>query len=122
VQSGVRAKVYEFDSPLFGDTGPLGTPRYAAPEQLQDPGFGARAAADVYALGAILHEALTGQDPFPAPSAMQALHRKLEGPPPASEHVPAALQDLLAAMLDPEPRRRPTAAAVGAALEAAIAA
>jgi serine/threonine protein kinase len=92
---GVRAKIYEFDSPLFGDSGVLGDPRYAAPEQLQDPGSGARAPADIFALGAILYEMLTGQDPFPATSPMQALRRKL----------------------DPEPHRRPSAAEVRTLLE-----
>jgi len=116
VTPGVHAKIYEFDSPLFGDSGVLGNPRYAAPEQLQDPGSGAGAAADVYALGAILYEMITGSEPFPAPSWMQALHRKLEGPAPGVPAAPAPVPDLVRRMLDPEPRRRPSAAEVRAAL------
>ena len=119
VTAGVHAKIYEFDSPLFGDSGVLGNPRYAAPEQLQDPGSGARAPADVYALGAIFHEMLTGEDPFPAASAMKGLRTKLEEPPTAAPAAAPPVQELLRRMLDPEARRRPTAAAVRAALEPA---
>jgi len=116
VTPGVHAKIYEFDSPLFGDSGVLGNPRYAAPEQLQDPGSGARAPADVYALGAILYEMITGTDPFSTLSAMQALRRKQEGPPPEAPAAPEPIPDLVRRMLDPEPRRRPSAAEVHAAL------
>ena len=117
-----EAKVYEFDSPLFGDQGLLGNPRYAAPEQLQDPGSGSRAPADIYALGVILHEMLTGEDPFPGESPMQQMMRKLGTPPIPLRRLrpdaPAALESLLAALLAAEPRRRPAAAAARAALAA----
>jgi len=119
-----EAKVYEFDSPLFGDLGFLGKPRYAAPEQLQDPGSGPRAPADVFALGAILHEMLTGEDPFPGGSTMQQMLRKLDQPPTPVRRVrpeaPAALESLLASLLAAEPRQRPAAAAARAALAALL--
>ena len=115
------AKVYEFDSPLFGDLGFMGKPRYAAPEQLQDPGSGPRAPADVFALGAILHEMLTGEDPFPGGNTMEQMMRKLDQPPIPLRRVrpdaPEALESLLATLLAAEPRHRPAAAAVRAALE-----
>ncbi|MEZ4221859.1 MAG: serine/threonine-protein kinase [Polyangiaceae bacterium] len=50
----------------------LGTPGYAAPEQLEDPQSALSAAADVYSLGAILFEMLTGQ-PLHEGSAKQAI-------------------------------------------------
>jgi eukaryotic-like serine/threonine-protein kinase len=118
------AKVYEFDSPLFGDLGFLGKPRYASPEQLQDPGSGPRAPSDVFALGVILHEMLTGEDPFPGGSTMQQMVRKLDQPPiPLRRRrpdAPAALEALLVALLAAEPRGRPAAAAARAALEALL--
>lgn len=119
VTGGMHAKIYEFDSPPFGDLGAIGNPRYVAPELLVDPGSGPRAASDVFALGAILCEMLTGTDPFAAASPMQALRKKLDGPPPPPPAAPAPVQDLLRAMLDPEPARRPASAAVRAALDAA---
>jgi serine/threonine-protein kinase len=56
----------------------LGTPRYMAPEQIRsakdvDP------RVDIYALGVIVHEALTGQSPFPAQDAGQLLGCVIEG-------------------------------------------
>ena len=117
-----HAKVYEFDSPLFGDFGFLSSPKYAAPEQLQDPGSGPRASADVFALGVILFEMLTGADPFPADSTMQQMVRKLEQPPiPLRTLRPDAsepLVPLLARLMASDPRKRATSAQAREALEA----
>jgi hypothetical protein len=72
----------------------LGTPLYMAPEQTVD----ARAVdlrADVYALGAILYECLTGRPPFQAASALDILdqvrHRE---PVPVRQHQPSVPRDL----------------------------
>jgi len=119
-----HARVYEFDSPLFGDFGFLGNPKYAAPEQLQDPGSGPRAPADVFALGAILFEMLTGADPFPADSTMQQMVRKLERPPiplrKLRPDVSEPLEPLLARLMAAEPRKRATASEAREALEASV--
>ena len=48
-----------------------GTPRYVAPEQLQ--GAPAQPAADVYSLGVLLHELLTGQPPFTGATLVEVL-------------------------------------------------
>ena len=55
----------------------LGTPRYMAPEQIQDASS-AGPAGDIYSLGAILHEALTGRSPYPAEDYGQLLGCVLE--------------------------------------------
>jgi serine/threonine-protein kinase len=59
----------------------FGTPRYASPEQALGKELDAR--ADIYALGVILYEALTGEVPFDAPSMMELLLKHLNQPPPA---------------------------------------
>ena len=120
VTAGSHAKIYEFDSPLFGDSGVIGNPRYAAPEQLQDPGSGARAPADVFALGMILYEMLTGKDPFADASPIRSLMRKVQGETPPAPDAPGEVPALLPRMLAADPHSRPTTGQVRAALAASL--
>ena len=55
----------------------LGTPRYMAPEQIRDASS-AGPSGDIYSIGVILHEALTGQSPYPAQDYGQLLGCVLE--------------------------------------------
>ncbi|MFC0531997.1 serine/threonine-protein kinase [Phytohabitans kaempferiae] len=104
-----------------GDGGWLvGTPAYAAPERLDagppDP------AADVYALGALLYEALAGRPPLPVATwdeAEEAHRRSPSVAPPAVPGLPPAVTALVLACLSRDPARRPRAQDVAEALDAA---
>ena len=95
----------------------VGTLRFLPPEVLA--GGPATAAADVWALGAVLYEALAGRAPFDAssPAALVASQRSM---PARMTPVGDPLGDVLEAMLDPEPRARPTADDAAHALRASV--
>jgi hypothetical protein len=92
----------------------VGTPAYMAPEQV----FGAKRvigpAADVYGLGAILYELLTGRPPFrgesPFETAMQVISQPPEPPGVVNPHVPATLEAICLRCLEKDPSRRPSSA------------
>ncbi|WP_438027324.1 protein kinase domain-containing protein [Sorangium sp. So ce233] len=88
----------------------LGTPGYMAPEQARG-GALVDARADVFSLGCVIWHGLTGRPPFAGDQVMAILAKAaLVGPPRLSElrpDVPAALDDLVAWMLEKEPDGRP---------------
>lgn len=89
----------------------VGTPRYAAPEQVFGPEIGA--AADFYAVGTMLYEALAGFVPFEGDSAEEILARKRAFQPidvrKVREDIPEDLAELAMALLARRPERRPGA-------------
>jgi serine/threonine-protein kinase len=98
----------------------VGTPRYMSPEQATGSGEIDRR-SDVYALGCVLWESLTGVSPFEGPSAQAILARKLTERPGDSKvirrTVPAGLADALERALATSPDDRfPTAKAFADAL------
>lgn len=95
--------------------GAIGTPAYAAPEHVRgDP---IDEAADVWALGVLLHEMLTGRHPFEGPTPASILYRILEDDAPAlPEPVPEPVAQCIDRCLQKSPTDRPSAAAVHASL------
>lgn len=97
----------------------LGTPLYMAPEQAR--GEEASAAADVYALGAVLYHSLAGRPPLlPGPTILALLQRlQSEEPPRLSSlgvEVPPAVAALCQRCLAKDPALRPSAAELAEAL------
>ncbi len=99
----------------------LGTPGYMAPEQVSGNSQ-LTPAADIFSLGCVFYECLTGHPPFSAPQLATALAKILfTEPTPLSElcpDLPSAFQELLARMLAKDPARRlPEAPSLLSALE-----
>ncbi|MEM6468726.1 MAG: serine/threonine-protein kinase [Planctomycetota bacterium] len=90
-----------------------GTPLYMSPEQAT--GGTADERSDLFSLGAVMYEMLTGKSAFGAPSMVGVMKRIMdESPmPPArlNPNVPASLSELTMALLDKNPARRPESAA-----------
>jgi len=86
----------------------MGTPDYISPEQVQGKRGDAR--SDIYALGAILYEMLTGQAPFQGPNPLAVMNdRVLNHPMPPRDinpQISEALQEVLYRALERDPRHR----------------
>jgi len=97
----------------------IGTLRAMAPEQLAGGPITPR--TDLYGLGVVLHEALTGRPPYPAGSPVALADAQRGGPPPM-DGVDSTLAGIVAACLAPEPENRPLhAGALAVALRGWIA-
>src|SRR4051812_14767579 len=96
----------EADSTQFTRIGQiLGTPAYMAPEQIQRGLAGPR--SDLYALGCVIHEMLTGEQLFTGPTEYVVFKRQVKERPPAVPGVPAELNRLIEDLLEKDPDNRP---------------
>ncbi|MFE1955532.1 MULTISPECIES: serine/threonine-protein kinase [Streptomyces] len=107
------ASVLDTDTTRLTHTGsPIGTPAYMAPEQAMGGAVGPY--TDLYALGVLLHELLSGDVPFAGTTALGILHRHLyEAPVPLRQlrpEVPEALEGLVLRLLAKDPQHRPASA------------
>ncbi len=110
------------DSGQLTATGTLmGTPHYMPPEQVEGRKGGVGPPADVYALAAVLYEALCGRRPFEADGVVGVYKRILTEDPPAPRQfapdISPALESVILRALSKDPDARyPTAGPFGAAL------
>jgi serine/threonine-protein kinase len=85
----------------------FGTPQYLAPERTSRTDSDSR--SDLYSLGCVLYEMLTGKPPFDAenPRTVLMLHRKQPVQPPSSKvEVPKALEEIVMKLLAKDPEKR----------------
>jgi hypothetical protein len=118
------AQIGGADTSLSTTNAVAGTLDYMAPERFSSRRAGHR--ADVYSLGCVLHEMLTGDRPFPVQSMPEAMHAHIYlDPPRASEAapgVPEGLDDVIARAMAKSPDDRyPTCAEMAADARAAVA-
>ncbi len=112
---GDRTKVVDFGAAQLNGSelrgmNIVGTPAYMAPEL-----FSAEAASpatDLYALGCVLFQMLTGDPPFDGPNFLELADAHRESPvPPLSDAVPPALAKVIRRCLAKDPESRPESAA-----------
>src|SRR5574341_620695 len=90
----------------------IGTPQYMSPEQCQGKTLDPR--SDIYSIGILLYEMLTGEVPFDGESTLQVVYNQLHASPrplmELSPHVPAQLAKVIMRALEKEPDQRPSSA------------
>jgi eukaryotic-like serine/threonine-protein kinase len=87
----------------------VGTPAYLAPEQVA--GHAATPAADLYSLGIVAHQCLTGHPPFDGEPLAVAIAQQEKPLPPLPASVPAEVTALISQLAAKDPRDRPASAA-----------
>ena len=119
------AKIYSDTSQLTGEGMMVGTPAYMAPEQLRGQAVDAR--TDIYSLGVVLYQALTGECPFiaetPLAVALMHIHNPLRPPRQLNPAIPEPIERVVLRALAKNPDDRFQDCVVFArALRAAVAA
>ncbi len=120
------AKSLDDDGPKLTQAGMVfGTPEYMAPEQARGEAVDAR--SDIYALGCMLYELLTGKPPFPGKNKMQVMHAQASDIPASPRDkapdadIPGCVEDIVLRCLEKTPADRySTASALIEAFEAAL--
>ena len=116
-----RAKIMDFGiarsvhvKGVTSDAAIMGTPEYISPEQIE--GDEADARSDIYALGLILFEMITGRAPFEGDTPLSVYYKHVNTPPPSprllNAQVPEKLNRLILRCLEKNPAKRYQTAAV----------
>jgi len=92
------ARVVDPDDPRASTTGIAGTPSYMPPEQARGESAAVGPRSDVYALGVILFELLTGKLPFTGGSVAEVISKVLMAPPPTASSLQANIPPALDAV------------------------
>jgi tRNA A-37 threonylcarbamoyl transferase component Bud32 len=116
------AKIMKDDSRLTQTGAVMGSPSYMSPEQAAGRMGDIGPASDVYSLGAMLYECLTGQPPFRCATAMATLHEVMEAettrPRRLKADIPVDLETICLKCLEKSPSARyPTARALAEDLD-----
>ena len=116
------AKLLVSDTPVADYTQPgqaMGTPRYISPEQARGQGVDVR--TDIYSLGVMAFELLTGKLPFTGRNAMELIAQHVAELPPTPSDLaptlPPSADRLLLQMLDKDPAKRPPLGIIRATLD-----
>jgi serine/threonine-protein kinase len=117
------AKIYEDTLQLTGEGMMVGTPTYMAPEQLQGQPVDPR--TDIYALGVVLYQALTGEPPFiaetPLAVALMHIHNALRSPRQLNSTIPESIERIILRAMAKDPNDRfQTAGEMAEALHLAL--
>jgi len=108
IARALHSSRHEPDASVTSRVGFIGTPAYMAPEQLT--GGALSPATDIYALGVVLFEALTGTVPFQGETALEAAMKRLHQPPPAAstlvKNLDSRWDTAILRCLEREPQRR----------------
>jgi serine/threonine protein kinase len=105
---GISFRVREEDGFWMDQRVPLGTPRYLAPERVRREPGGPK--SDIFALGIIAHEILSGSPPFPGKKGLEVmranLEREIPAPVVAGSEVPPEFFDLYRGMVEKDAELR----------------